>query len=264
MAKRSVSLVPTMGALHDGHLSLVSAAKKKSKIVVVSIFVNPIQFGPAEDYKRYPRDLKKDLQLLKAYEPIVVFSPDAKEMYGTDFRSFVEVSGLGEKLCGRSRPGHFRGVTTVVAKLFNIVKPDYAFFGEKDYQQQLIIKKMVKDLNFDTQIITIPTVRESDGLAKSSRNKYLSKDERKSAPVLYRSLIEAKTMIQAGEKDPQKIIKEIKRLLSGEAPIEIEYISIVDPENLEDIKKIKGKVLIALAARVGKTRLIDNITASAK
>jgi len=248
-----------MGALHEGHLSLISAAKKKSKIVVVSIFVNPIQFGPAEDYKHYPRNLKKDLKLLKTYAPIVVFAPDAKEMYGPDFKSFVEVSGLGEKLCGQSRPGHFRGVTTIVAKLFNIIKPDYAFFGEKDYQQQIIIKKMVKDLNFDTQIITIPTVRESDGLAKSSRNAYLSPNERKSAAILYHALCQAKKLIKAGENNPRKIFEEMKQLISGEHAVRIEYISIVNPETLEDVKKIKGEVLIALAARIGKTRLIDNV-----
>jgi len=261
---RTIVLVPTMGALHEGHLSLIDAARKKADVIVVSIFVNPIQFGPAEDFKRYPRNLNHDKKLLKPYEPIILFTPKAEEMYGADFRSFVEVSKLGEKLCGKSRPGHFRGVTTVVAKLFNIVKPDYAFFGEKDYQQQIIIKKMVRDLNFDAQIITIPTVRESDGLAKSSRNAYLSPPERRSAPILYRSLIKARKMIKAGESNPRKIIKEIRNLISGKSVVQVEYLSIVDPEKLEDIKKIKGKVLVTLAARIGKTRLIDNILVNSK
>ena len=256
---QKISFVPTMGALHEGHLSLITSARKKGDLVVVSIFVNPIQFGPAEDFSRYPRDLTHDKKLLKPHDPIIIFNPKSEEMYGPDFKSYVEVADLSEKLCGPLRPGHFRGVATVVAKLFNIVKPDYAFFGEKDFQQLVIIRKMAKDLNCDVQIVAVPTARESDGLAKSSRNSYLSCEERKSAAALYRSLCLAKKMIRAGGKSPQKIIRAMNHIISREPVIKIEYISIVNPETLEDAKKIKGKVLVALAARIKKTRLIDNM-----
>jgi pantoate--beta-alanine ligase len=258
---RTISLVPTMGALHAGHLTLVAAAKKRSDLVVVSIFVNPIQFGPKEDFKKYPRPLARDKALLKPFGPAVIFTPTAEKMYGKDFNSLVEVKGRDENLCGKCRPGHFRGVTTVVAKLFNIVRPDFAFFGEKDYQQLAIIKKMVKDLAFGVKIVAVPTVREKDGLAMSSRNAYLSPEERSSAPLLYQSLQKAKALIANGAKDPKKIATEATALLRKSPVIELEYFSIVDPETLAEVKTVRGKVRVALAARIGRTRLIDNLAA---
>ncbi len=260
----TIALVPTMGALHEGHLSLVSAAKEKTDKVIVSIFVNPIQFGPKEDYKRYPRDFKRDQRLLRPFAPIIIFNPSPKEMYPADFKSYVEVQDLGNKLCGRSRPGHFRGVATIVAKLFNITRPDYAFFGEKDFQQQLIIKKMAKDLNCGTKIISLPTVREYDGLALSSRNSYLAKDERRSAAVLFRSLCRARKLIKSGENNTSKILLAANKIIGAEPSVQIEYLSIVDPETLDEAKTIKGRILIALAARIGKTRLIDNLMVVAR
>jgi len=257
---KKIGLVPTMGFLHEGHLSLVDMAKKSSDVVVVSIFVNPTQFGPDEDYNRYPRDLVRDKKLLRERGVDILFIPTVKDMYPNGYTTYVEVEKLSSVLCGRSRPTHFRGVTTVVAKLFNIVKPDIAVFGEKDAQQAIIIKRMVRDLNFPIKIIIGPTIREKDGLAVSSRNTYLSEDERKDAPILYQALLLAKNLIENGERDVNKIISSMKKLIQKKGSAKIEYISIVRKDTLEPIRWIQGEVLIALAVWFGKARLIDNIT----
>jgi len=255
----SIGFVPTMGALHKGHLSLVEEAKKRADIVIVSIFVNPIQFGPKEDFKKYPRNIRKDAALLKKAGVDILFHPEASHIYPKGFDSYVEIKQLGNKLCGASRPGHFKGVATVVKRLFDIVKPHLAFFGEKDFQQQMVIKKMVNDLGLDVKVLTVPTVREKDGLAMSSRNAYLSKAERKEAVALYRSLQLAKKLIKEGVRDPKKVITEMKDLINKSGSFKIDYISLVDPGTLKDVKTIKRKTLIAVAAHLGKTRLIDNI-----
>lgn len=260
---KTIGFVPTMGALHEGHLSLVSAAKEKSDVVVVSIFINPIQFGPSEDYANYPRDLKADMRLLKNFDVDVVFIPDASKMFPEGPKTFVEVEGLSKKMCGRTRPTHFRGVTTIVATLFNIVCPDFAFFGEKDFQQQVIIKRMVKGLNFPVKIHSLPTVREYDGLAMSSRNKYLTPGEHKSALIFYKVLTLAKEEIESGGKDLRKIIMRMRALIGSEPSVRLDYVILADPETLEEVKKIKGKVLIAVAAHLGKARLIDNMVVKA-
>lgn len=262
-----IAFVPTMGALHEGHLELVRAAKKRSDIVVVSIFVNPIQFGPKEDLKKYPRNFKKDASLLKKEKVDVLFHPTAKQMFPEGLSSFIEVGGVGTihelslRLCGASRPGHFKGVATVVAKLFNIVRPDTAFFGAKDFQQQAIIRKMAKDLDMRVEVVTVKTVREKDGLAKSSRNAYLSKEERKQAPALYKALLLAARMIRSGEKRTSKVSAAVRKNILKGTDYKIDYVSVVDPNTLEYQKTIKGRVLIAVAAYLGKTRLIDNILA---
>lgn len=255
---RKIGFVPTMGYLHEGHLSLIRRAREYTDLVVVSIFVNPTQFGPKEDYREYPRNLKKDLSLCKDEGVDYIFAPNVKSMYPKKYATFVSVEGLTENLCGRFRPGHFRGVTTVVSKLFNIVKPDVAYFGQKDAQQAIVIKRMTEDLNTDIAIKVMPIVREKDGLAMSSRNVYLSSDERKRAATIYRSLQEAKDLIKLGERDTRGIISEMRKMLAS-VSAKIDYISIVDPKTLKDIKTIKGKVLIALAVWIGNTRLIDNI-----
>ncbi len=257
---QKIGFVPTMGYLHEGHLSLIRIAKKMSDVCVVSIFVNPLQFGPNEDFNEYPRDLMRDKELLEKEGVDILFLPDEREMYPIDFCTFVEVEGLSDVLCGKYRPGHFRGVTTVVAKLFNIVKPDIAVFGEKDAQQAIIIKRMVRDLNFDVKIVTAPTVREEDGLAMSSRNTYLTPEQRKEAPVLYKSLLLARKLIEQGERDPEKIKKEMEKMIKENANCEIQYIEIVRKEDLKPLDRIEGEVLIALAAKFGRARLIDNIT----
>ena len=254
-----IGFVPTMGALHEGHLELVRSAKRTSDITVVSILVNPIQFGPKEDFKKYPRNIKKDVRLLKREKVDVLFCPAAGKMFPEGFSSYVEVSGLDKNLCGASRPGHFRGVATVVAKLFNIVRPDTAFFGAKDFQQQAIIKKLVKDLDMGIRIVTVKTAREKDGLAKSSRNVYLSKGHREQATVLYKALSLAAKMIRSGEKNAAKVTAAVKKTILKGADFRTDYISIVDPETLEYQKTIKRPTLIAVAAYLGKTRLIDNI-----
>lgn len=255
----SIGFVPTMGYLHGGHLSIVKEAKKHNDVVVVSIFVNPTQFGPKEDLKKYPRDLRRDIKLLSKYKVDIVFAPNAKEIYPNGYKTDIEVKGLSEKLCGASRPGHFRGVATIVAKLFNIVKPDTAYFGEKDYQQQVIIRKMVKDLNMDVKIVTLPTIREKDGLAMSSRNAYLTGEERAKATAINRSLKIAQTLINSGVRSSAKIKAAINKLMKTAKGIKIDYISICDPATLEERPLIKGKTLIATAVFIGKTRLIDNI-----
>lgn len=261
---RRVGFVPTMGALHEGHLSLVAEAKKRSDVVIVSIFVNPIQFGPGEDYVRYPRDLRRDKKLLKDFGIDALFIPKASDLFPEGFMTFVEVEGLSKKLCGRSRPTHFRGVTTIVAKLFNLIAPDIAFFGEKDFQQQLIIRQMVKDLDLPVEIVALPAVREFGGLAMSSRNALLNPRERKSATVLYRALSLAKEDIENGEKDLRKIILRLRSLIGSEPSIRLDYVAVADPATLEEVKELKGKVLIALAAYLGKTRLVDNMALEVK
>lgn len=259
---KTVGFVPTMGYLHEGHLSLARTAKKLNDIVVMSIFVNPIQFGPNEDFNSYPRDLKRDEELAASAGVDVIFYPSAKEMYPEGYATYVDVEGLAENMCGASRPGHFRGVATVVAKLFNIVRPDIAYFGQKDAQQVAVIKKMAKDLNIDTAIKVMPIVREPDGLAMSSRNKYLSPEERKDAAVLYRSLLDARSLVEGGERDPGKVARVIEVAIKAKSSARIDYISIVDPETLKDVDDISAAALIALAVFVGKTRLIDNIIVS--
>jgi pantoate--beta-alanine ligase len=256
--KKSIGFVPTMGYLHEGHLSLVKKAREDNDFVVVSIFVNPTQFGPNEDFNSYPRDLKRDLDLLEKLNVDYVFVPDVNDMYPKDFSTFVEETKLSKFLCGRSRPGHFRGVCTVVTKLFNIVKPTRAYFGQKDAQQFRILRRMVRDLNLDVEMIEMPIVREKDGLAMSSRNTYLTPEERKEATRLYKSLLKAKEMIESGIKDTEIIKSEMKKILDHPL-LKIDYIEIVDEETLEPVKKVENKVIIALAVYLGKARLIDNM-----
>ncbi len=256
----SVGFVPTMGFLHEGHLSLIKASKEANKKTVVSIFVNPIQFGPKEDLSSYPRDLNRDAALCEALGVDLIFAPEDKEMYFDDFSTRVMVDGLTEGLCGASRPGHFQGVCTVVSKLFNIVAPDRAYFGEKDAQQLAVIKKMVEDLNFPIEIIGCPIVREADGLAKSSRNTYLNPKERAAALVLSKSLKLAENTLKGGESSSQVISSLIAKNIQAEPLASIDYISIVDSKTLKPIDSITGPVLIALAVYMGKTRLIDNFT----
>lgn len=256
---KSIGFVPTMGFLHQGHLSLVRESIKQTDFTVVSVFVNPTQFGPGEDFNEYPRDLKRDIKLLEAEGVNAVFSPSSEEMYPEGYSTFVEVLGLQDKLCGRSRPGHFRGVCTVVLKLFNIVRPDIAFFGQKDFQQAVIIKRMVQDLHLEVRIEVLPIIRESDGLAMSSRNSYLSPDERKSALVLYRSLRLAEEQFFHGERNALRIKKDMENLIASEPRAKIDYVEIADPNNLEPLTVIKGSALAAVAVFIGKVRLIDNI-----
>lgn len=259
---KTIGFIPTMGYLHQGHLSLMRRAKKDGHISVISIFVNPAQFGPKEDYKKYPRNLKRDLRLARNVGVDIVFNPAAEDMYPGKYRTYVNVEKLTSGLCGTSRPGHFRGVTTVVTKLFNLVKPDIAYFGQKDAQQARVIEKMAQDLNMGIKIKIMLTVREIDGLAMSSRNIYLNKEERKQAPVLYQALKLAKKMILSGEENSQKIILAMKNLIKMKTKAKIDYISIVDRGNLEEVKNIKSTVLVALAVGIGKTRLIDNMIVS--
>lgn len=256
---KTIGFVPTMGYLHKGHLDLVRVAKKKSDCVVASIFINPIQFGPKEDFASYPQDFARDKKLLAKEKVDYIFIPSSPDMYNKDFTTYIEVKELSDVLCGKSRPGHFKGVATVVAKLFNIVKPDIAVFGQKDGQQSIVIKRMVKDLNLPIKIIIAPTTREKDGLAMSSRNIYLSPEERRQAPILYKSLLMAKKMIKDGEKNAHKIIALMQELISVKPLANIDYIEIVLVNTLKPVKEIKGKVLIALSVKFGKTRLIDNL-----
>jgi len=256
----TIGFVPTMGYLHEGHISLMKKAKEENNIVVTSIFVNPIQFGPNEDYNKYPRDFERDEKLARSVGVDVIFYPNVEEMYPSDFKTKVIVQKITNIMCGKSRPGHFDGVATVVLKLFNIIKPDRAYFGEKDAQQLAVIKQMIKDLNLDVEIIGMPIVRESDGLAMSSRNSYLNEEERKSATVLYKSLILAKEMINNGERKADIIKQEMQNLILKEKYAKIDYIEIVDKNTFEPIDQIKGNILIALAVYIGSTRLIDNIS----
>jgi len=257
---KTVGFVPTMGYLHEGHLSLMKRAKKENDVVVISIFVNPTQFGPDEDLESYPRNLKKDSEMASSVGADILFAPDAEEMYPDGYATSVEVEGdITRQLCGKSRPGHFKGVTTVVAKFFNIIRPDKAYFGQKDAQQLAVIEKMVRDLNFEVEIIPCPIVREKDGLAISSRNIYLNDSERQDALVLSRSLFEAEEMIKKGEKDAVFIKEMIINNIKAEQSVAIDYVKVVNSMTLLDIDKIEGDFLIALAVKIGKTRLIDNI-----
>ncbi|MFA7207033.1 MAG: pantoate--beta-alanine ligase [Synergistaceae bacterium] len=256
----SVGLVPTMGYLHPGHISLIERARKENDMVVVSIFVNPIQFGPNEDLDKYPRDMAHDREVCEKAGAELIFAPEPSEMYPSENLVFVDIKELGNGLCGAKRPGHFRGVCTVVSKLFNIVLPDRAYFGEKDAQQLAIIRRMVKDLNFGTEIVSCPIVREPDGLAMSSRNLYLSPEERKAALSLSRSLSAAKELMRKGEKDAVKIREAIVAGISAEPLVKIDYAEIVDSADLSPVEKIEKPVLAAAAVYFGKTRLIDNFT----
>ena len=255
-----VGFVPTMGYLHEGHESLIRKASEENDRVVVSIFVNPIQFGPKEDLSTYPRDLERDSKVCESAGADIIFHPENEEMYFKDFSTFVDMNGLTDGLCGKSRPTHFRGVCTVVTKLFNIVAPDRAYFGEKDAQQLAVIKRMVRDLNIDVEIIGCPIVREKDGLAKSSRNTYLSVEERNAATILNKSLTLAKEKIQAGERDSEVIIKLIQEVINSEKLARIDYIEVVDSLSMEKVERIEKSVLVAIAVFIGKTRLIDNFT----
>lgn len=254
----TVGLVPTMGYLHEGHKSLIDRAVKENDRVVVSVFVNPIQFGPSEDLESYPRDLERDSALCEEAGASLIFHPEKEEMYFDDFCTSVNMSVLTENLCGKSRPVHFGGVCTVVSKLFNIVTPDRAYFGQKDAQQLAIIKRMVRDLNIDVEVVGCPIVREEDGLAKSSRNTYLSPEERKAALILSKSLKLGKEAVEAGERNSSKVIEIIKNNLETEKLAEVEYVQVVDGVSMKDVDVIDGSVLVAIAVRIGKTRLIDN------
>ncbi len=262
-AGKKIGFVPTMGDLHIGHISLIEAAAKECDFVVVSIFVNPTQFGEGEDFEKYPRPLEADLDICRKGGVDVVFLPMAEQMYPTKNITWVNVEKLTETLCGESRPGHFRGVATVCAKLFNIVGPDAAFFGAKDAQQAVVIKRMVADLNIPVEIVVCPTVREGEGLAVSSRNKYLTEEQKKDATLIYKSLQKCREMIDAGITDTGQITAEMRKILSQAASIQIEYVSIVDAESLQKLDKIIGKVLAAVAVRIGPARLIDNIVVDA-
>jgi pantoate--beta-alanine ligase len=257
---RTIGLVPTMGALHEGHLSLVREARRMCDKVIVSVFVNPTQFGPAEDFEHYPRDLTKDTALLTDYNVDYIFAPSPEEIYPRDFSTYVNVGGLSKLLEGESRPGHFRGVATVVAILLNTVRPDFAFFGQKDAQQAVIIKRMVRDLAFDTEIVVLPTVREDSGLAISSRNLYLDEEQQRSAAVIHRALKQAKENFKKGERHASRLADIVRSTIETEPRVRVDYVSVVDGETLEKLDKIDERpTLIAVAAYVGKTRLIDNI-----
>ncbi|MBU0533972.1 MAG: pantoate--beta-alanine ligase [Candidatus Omnitrophica bacterium] len=256
---KTVGFVPTMGSLHEGHISLIKKARKENEIVVLSIFVNPTQFGPKEDYKKYPRNFSRDKAIAKKAGVDIVFAPSAENMYPEGVSTCVEETNLSKILEGAIRPGHFKGVTTVVLKLFNIVQPDISYFGQKDYQQAVIIKKMVKDLNLDTNIKVLPTVREKDSLALSSRNIYLNQEERKSATILCHSLTSAKKLIENGLTNTEEVKKKIRTMIKKEKISGIDYIEIRELETLQPVKKITGKVVILLAVRIGKVRLLDNM-----
>lgn len=259
-----VGFVPTMGYFHEGHLNLIRAARKQVDIVIVSVFVNPIQFMPNEDFEKYPRDISRDEELAKSCGVDVIFYPKKEDMYPHGYSTYIEVEKLTDNLCGKSRPGHFRGVTTVVAKLFEIVRPDIAYFGQKDAQQAFVVRKMVEDLSMGVVIKIMPIIREENGLAMSSRNVYLSKSERKDASVLYHALSQAEELIRSGEKDAKKIIKKIRNLVNEKPSAKIDYVSIADTKALKDVKSVKEEALIALAVFIGKTRLIDNIIINPK
>jgi pantoate--beta-alanine ligase len=258
-AGKTLGLVPTMGALHEGHLSLVRAAQASCDAVAVTIFVNPTQFGPKEDFTSYPRTLEQDCQTLEAAGVDLVFAPSVEEMYPGGASTFVEVAGLSERLDGASRPGHFRGVATVVAKLFNIFIPDHAFFGQKDAAQVAVLRKMVRDLRFAVQLDVCPTVREPDGLALSSRNRNLSGDQRRQALVLSRALRAVEKQVRGGEQDSAKLLAGALRIVQEEPTVQVDYCRIVDPDTLEDVPDVRHGALVAVAARVGTTRLIDNL-----
>ena len=253
-----LGLVPTMGYLHEGHLSLVRQALKVTDRVVVSIFVNPLQFGPTEDLAAYPRNLDRDLELIDQYGVHLAYLPDEKEIYPGDFATSVRVSKLTERLCGASRPGHFEGVTTIVTKLFAAVKPHVAVFGQKDAQQIIVIQRMVRDLNLDVEILMAPTVREADGLAMSSRNAYLSAEERREAPALYRALMVGQKMIAQGERRALRVVEAMRDVIEPQRSAKIDYIEAVDAKDLMPVTELKDSILLAVAVRFGKARLIDN------
>ena len=259
LSRKIIGLVPTMGALHRGHFRLIQEARRECDCVVVSIFVNPHQFGPGEDFQHYPRTLESDLSHCEELRADVVFAPGVKEMYPREQLTFIEVAKLGDYLCGPQRPGHFKGVATVVLKLLNMVQPDRAYFGEKDAQQLAFVRRMVQDLNIPVNIISVSIVRESDGLAISSRNQYLSLKERQQAPVLYRALQIAKEQIQAGETASQHILRKASRVLEEEPLVEVDYLDVVDPEQMQPVNEVAGPVRVCAAIRIGSARLIDNI-----
>lgn len=254
----TVGLVPTMGYLHEGHKSLIDKAVAQNDKVVVSVFVNPIQFGPTEDLATYPRDLERDVALCEDAGAALIFHPEKEDMYFDDFCTYIDMDGLTKGLCGKTRPIHFRGVCTVVGKLFNIVHPDRAYFGQKDAQQLAVVRRMVRDLNFDLEIVGCPIIREEDGLAKSSRNTYLSEEERKAAVILHKGLVKGEEMVSAGEKDVKKVLDAITEIIESEPLARIDYVEAVDFDNIETIDTIEGSVLVAVAVYIGKTRLIDN------
>jgi pantoate--beta-alanine ligase len=258
-AGESLALVPTMGALHEGHLSLVRQAKRQCDVVVVSIFVNPAQFAPGEDFARYPRSLEQDLELLGSYNVGAAFAPSTEEMYPAGYETFVEPGAAAARLEGAARPGHFRGVATVVLKLLNIVKPHLAYFGQKDFQQAQVIRRLVQDLNLDVRLVICPTVREPDGLARSSRNGYLRPEERSAAPVLYQSLRRAEELAQAGETAASKLVEEMRQVFAAEPRAQLEYVAIVDPARLEPVERVTSGCVALVAARIGPARLIDNL-----
>ncbi len=261
---RTVGFVPTMGALHEGHLSLVRESRRRCGVTVVSVFVNPSQFGPGEDFNAYPRDFGRDRTLLEREGVDCVFHPEAEAVYPRGYRTYVEVQGLQDHLCGESRPGHFRGVATVVLKLFNIVRPSAAFFGWKDAQQLIILRRMAADLDLDIELVGCPIVREPDGLALSSRNAYLSPEERQAALVLSRGLQAAEAAAAAGERRAAEMERRIREILEAEPLAELEYLEIVDMEELRPLEILAGEVLVALAVRIGRTRLIDNVRIALK
>lgn len=263
-AGRVVGLVPTMGFFHEGHLELMERARAECDLVVVTLFVNPTQFGPAEDYEAYPRDFERDRALAEGVGVDYLFAPEAEEMYPEGFQTSVSVERLSKVMCGAARTGHFDGVATVVAKLFNIITAHKAYFGQKDAQQLLIIRRMAKDLDFPVEVVAVPTVREKGGLAMSSRNRYLSPEERSSATALYRSLEAAASLIESGEKRAGVVREEMEKVISAEPLVNLEYIAICDNIYLQPLSVLSGEVLVALAARVGKARLIDNMAFNVK
>src|SRR5438270_5829866 len=257
---KTIGLVPTMGALHEGHLSLVREARRMCDVIVVSVFVNPTQFGPSEDFKRYPRDLTGDTVKLSDYNVDYIFAPPVEEIYPKGFATYVTVEGLSEPMEGLARPGHFRGVATVLTVLFNTVRPDFAFFGQKDAQQTLVVRRLVRDLAFDTEIVVLPTIREESGLALSSRNAYLSGEDRRAATIIYRALSRAEAAYLSGERSARKLAESVRAEIEREPRARLEYVSVTDADTLERLDKLDERnVLIAVAARIGQTRLIDNI-----
>jgi pantoate--beta-alanine ligase len=259
-AGKTIALVPTMGFFHEGHFSLMREGRRRGNLLIVSLFVNPTQFGPNEDFKNYPRDFDRDRGMAEEVGTDILFAPEAGEMYPLDAQTIVRVEKVTQNLCGRSRPTHFQGVTTVVLMLFEIVMPHVAIFGEKDYQQVVTVQQMVRDLHMSVEVVGMPTVREADGLAMSSRNTYLLPEEREAALSLYRSLQKAKELLQKGERKADRILQEMKGILQSEPLVRIDYAQICDAHTLQDVNRIEGDVVVALAAYLGKTRLIDNLT----
>jgi pantoate--beta-alanine ligase len=258
-AGKTIAFVPTMGYFHEGHLSLMREARTRGDLVIVSLFVNPTQFGPKEDFKNYPRDFERDSKMAEGVGVDILFAPEASDMYPPDHQTIVRVEKVTQNLCGRSRPTHFQGVTTVVSMLFEIVMPHVAIFGQKDYQQLVAIQQMAGDLHMSVEVLGMPTIREADGLAMSSRNTYLSPDERKAALFLHRSLQKAKELLQKGERKADRILHEMNEIFRSEPLVRIDYVQICDARKLQDVDRIEGDVVVALAAYLGKTRLIDNL-----